>query len=57
LLQGSIRENLDPHKEFTDDQVIETLKMVGMWEKVESLEHGLQSECSESNALFSMGEK
>lgn len=31
--------------------------MVGIWEKVQSLEKGLKTECNESNSLFSMGEK
>lgn len=57
LLQGSIRENLDPHKEFSDATVNQVLRDVGMLEKIEGLPQKLKTECNESNNLFSMGQK
>jgi ATP-binding cassette, subfamily C (CFTR/MRP), member 4 len=34
LIQGSIRENLDPFKEFKDDEIEKVLKEVSLWEHI-----------------------
>jgi ATP-binding cassette subfamily C (CFTR/MRP) protein 4 len=57
LLQGTIRENLDPFKERTDDEIIQILKDVCLDKKVESFKNGLNTICTESNTLFSAGQK
>lgn len=57
LLQGSVRENLDPFNELSDDEINKIIEEVQLDEKVKSLEHGLKTQCSESNQLFSVGQK
>ena len=41
LLQGTIRENLDPFDEMTDEQISEVIDEVNLREKVEALEDGI----------------
>jgi len=36
LLQGTIKSNIDPFGEFTDDIIIEVLKKTQVWESIES---------------------
>jgi len=57
LIQGTIRENLDPFEEKTDTEVWEILKQVKLDEHISAMKEGLLSKCSESNNLFSMGQK
>jgi len=57
LIQGTIRENLDPFEEKTDTEVWEILKQVKLDEHICAMKEGLLSRCSESNNLFSMGQK
>lgn len=57
LIQGTIRENLDPFEEKTDTEVWEILKQVKLDEHISTMKEGLLSKCSESNNLFSMGQK
>ena len=57
LLQGTIRENLDPQEECTDSQIDAILREVKMYEKVYSLPQNLFTQVSESNNLFSSGQK
>ena len=55
LLQGTIRENLDPFNECTDAQINEIIKSITLDKKIDSLKEGLDTLCSESNNLFSVG--
>ena len=55
LLQGTIRENLDPFDEMTDEQIKEVIKEVNLSEKIDALEDGINTYVSESNNLFSAG--
>lgn len=58
LIQGTIRENIDPFQEFNDEAIISTLKEVKLWNHVENnCENGLSTILTESNSLFSMGQK
>lgn len=57
LIQGTIRENLDPFRESTDSQIDAILREVNMYEKVYSLEQNLNTYVAESNNLFSVGQK
>lgn len=36
LFSGTIRSNIDPMEERTDEEVAECLKKIGLWEKLES---------------------
>jgi len=43
LLQGSIRENLDPHNDYKDEVVNQVIKDVGLEEKINGLPEKLQT--------------
>ena len=55
LLQGTIRENLDPFNEKTDEEVWTVLKEVKLDLHIEGMKDGLLTEVAESNNLFSVG--
>jgi len=57
LLQGTIRENLDPFYEMTDDQVKSIVKSINLEAKIYGLKDGLQTKIKETNNVFSVGEK
>lgn len=57
LLQGTIRENLDPFKDRTDEEVKEVIKDLGLEKKIYGFKEGIETYCTESNNLFSVGEK
>ena len=57
LLQGTIAENLDPFKERTTEEVIEVLKQVSLYERIEELEKGIETEVKDNNNIFSVGQK
>jgi ABC-type multidrug transport system fused ATPase/permease subunit len=57
LLQGTIRENLDPFGEKTDSELDSVIKEVNLSEKINGLSEGLNTLCNESNNLFSMGQR
>lgn len=56
LIQGSIRENLDPFKEFSDEEVDRTLEEIKLKDHItKNCENGLNTLITESNNVFSMG--
>lgn len=58
LIQGSIRENLDPFEEFTDEDVEKTLDEIKLLDHIKkNCENGLNTLITESNNVFSMGQK
>ena len=58
LIQGSIRENLDPFLEFSDDDIKKVLTEVSLWDHItKNCENGLQTLLTESNNVFSLGQK
>jgi ABC-type multidrug transport system fused ATPase/permease subunit len=57
LLQGTIRENLDPFYEMTDDQVKSIVKSINLEAKIYGLKDGIQTKIKETNNIFSVGEK
>jgi ATP-binding cassette subfamily C (CFTR/MRP) protein 4 len=57
LLQGTIRENIDPFYEASDERVKEVIKIVKLEEKIACLKNGLQTEVKETNTIFSVGQK
>lgn len=56
-MQGTIRENLDPFDEISDKDINQIVKNISLDKKIDSLKDGLQTYCSESNNLFSVGQK
>jgi ABC-type multidrug transport system fused ATPase/permease subunit len=57
LLQGTIKENLDPFGQKTEDEINSIVKDVHLKEKIASFPKGINEYCSESGSLFSMGER
>ena len=57
MIQGSIRENLDPFEEFENFQIENTLKEVNLYDHVMSMDNKLDTLISESNSVFSVGQK
>ena len=56
MIQGSIRENLDPFKEFDDAEIEKTLEEVKLLHYIQkNCANGLQTEISENNNVFSIG--
>jgi ATP-binding cassette subfamily C (CFTR/MRP) protein 4 len=48
---------LDPFDEISDKDINQIVKDISLDKKIESLKDGLQTYCSESNNLFSVGQK
>ncbi|KAF5273606.1 hypothetical protein FQR65_LT04605 [Abscondita terminalis] len=57
LFGGSIRKNLDPFDEYTDEALWKALEDVKMKEAVEALDSGLQMEISEGGSNLSVGQR
>ncbi|XP_063924522.1 probable multidrug resistance-associated protein lethal(2)03659 [Zophobas morio] len=57
LFSGTMRENLDPFKEFTDCQLWSVLEEVNLKQIVSNLPSGLSSSLSETGVNFSTGQK
>lgn len=57
MLQGPIRENIDPFEEKTDDQIWKVLEEVNLHEHIQKMKDKLDTVVSESNNLFSVGQK
>lgn len=57
LIQGTIRENLDPFDELSDKEINEVVAEVNLSEKIASMPLGINTYCSEANNLFSVGQK
>lgn len=56
MIQGSIRENLDPFKEFDDAEIEKTLEEVQLLHYIKNnCANGLQTEIAENNNIFSIG--
>ena len=52
LLQGTIRENIDPFTESDDKSIMEVLSKVNLKMHIESMDKKLDTIVSESNNLF-----
>ena len=57
LMFGTIRENLDPLNMYEDETVIGALQDIQLWEYIEQLKDGLSAEITQSNMVFSTGQK
>lgn len=55
MLQGTIRENLDPFNEFDDERVNSTLKECQLYEHVLKCSDGLNTKITENSNIFSTG--
>jgi len=57
LFTGSLRRNLDPFDQHTDEQVWKVLQEVHLSEAVSDLKSGLDTEMSEGGSNFSVGQR
>eukprot|EP01128_Nolandella_sp_AFSM9_P005804 TRINITY_DN287_c0_g1_i1.p1 TRINITY_DN287_c0_g1~~TRINITY_DN287_c0_g1_i1.p1 ORF type:complete len:1308 (+),score=249.92 TRINITY_DN287_c0_g1_i1:336-3926(+) len=57
LFIGSVRYNIDPFENFTDDEVWQCLEIAGLKDFVSSLESKLETEVQMDGANFSVGQK
>ena len=57
LFTGTLRRNLDPFDQHTDDQVWKVLQEVHLSEAVSDLKLGLDTEMSEGGSNFSVGQR
>jgi ATP-binding cassette, subfamily C (CFTR/MRP), member 4 len=55
LLQGTIKENIDPFSEKTEEQIWNVLKEVNLFVHIDKMTDKLETVVSESNNLFSVG--
>jgi len=56
IMSGTIRSNLDPFHEKSDEQLYEVLRMVGLYDKVNDYPDGLDYVVQEHGGNFSVGE-
>lgn len=57
MIQGTVRENIDPFKKYSDDEVWENLASVELKSHVEKMDDGLYTKVKDGTNLFSMGQK
>jgi ATP-binding cassette, subfamily C (CFTR/MRP), member 1 len=57
LFTGSVRSNLDPFDEYTDDELWTVLRRCSMAEKISNLPSKLDTDVSENGSNFSVGER
>ncbi len=57
LFTGSLRRNLDPFDEFSDDVVWNVLREVHLADAVSDLKDGLDTEMSEGGLNLSVGQR
>ena len=57
LMIGTLKENLDPFKEYTDDEIQNALKDVQMLDYVNILKDGIDTEITAGSVIFSAGQK
>ncbi|CAD8134461.1 unnamed protein product [Paramecium octaurelia] len=57
LFTGTIRRNLDPFDNFTDEQLWKALEQTDLINHVRAFQSGLQTDMSDVNSVFSVGQK
>lgn len=57
LMASTIRENLDPFKRFTDDEIWNVLEEIQMKNYVQTLKKGIETDLSDNPMVFSVGQK
>lgn len=57
LFTGTIRFNLDPFSDHSDEELIQSLKIADLWETVEQLEDGLDGKVLPGGSNFSVGQR
>jgi len=57
MFTGTIRQNLDPTGQFTDEQIWNALEEVRLKEHVEKMSHKLDTIVTNASSVFSVGQK
>eukprot|EP00344_Euplotes_crassus_P007467 CAMPEP_0197002154 /NCGR_PEP_ID=MMETSP1380-20130617/6705_1 /TAXON_ID=5936 /ORGANISM="Euplotes crassus, Strain CT5" /LENGTH=368 /DNA_ID=CAMNT_0042420157 /DNA_START=2038 /DNA_END=3144 /DNA_ORIENTATION=+ len=57
LMASSIRDNLDPFKAYSDDEIWQALTEVQLAGYIETLDHKLDTQIADNNIVFSVGQK
>ncbi|EAS02538.2 ABC transporter C family protein (macronuclear) [Tetrahymena thermophila SB210] len=57
IFSGTIRRNLDPLNQYTDDEIYKVLEDIDLLKKVNSLEKNIHEDMSNANDVFSTGQK
>ncbi|CAD8143738.1 unnamed protein product [Paramecium pentaurelia] len=57
LFTGTIRRNLDPFDNFTDEQLWKALEQTDLINHVKAFQNGLLTDMSDVNSVFSVGQK
>ncbi|KAL4478038.1 hypothetical protein ABPG72_013477 [Tetrahymena utriculariae] len=57
VFSGSIRQNIDPLGEFSNEEIICVLKETGLYELVQKLPNNIDTDMSDASSVFSMGQK
>ena len=57
LFSGTVRDNLDPFNEATDNELWEALERAHLKDYISSLENGLSSEVAQNGENFSVGQR
>lgn len=57
LFSGTVRENLDPYENYSDENIYNVLEKCHLKDLIENLGHGLQSMIVERGRNLSVGQK
>ena len=57
LFKGSIKYNIDPFNDHSEEQIWDVLKEVQLEDSVKELDEGLEAKVSEGGSNFSVGQK
>ncbi|CAD8103786.1 unnamed protein product [Paramecium sonneborni] len=57
LFTGTIKRNLDPFHNYTEEQLWKALEQVDLINHVKSLQNGILTDMSDVNSVFSVGQK
>ncbi|KAL4455215.1 hypothetical protein ABPG73_000875 [Tetrahymena malaccensis] len=57
IFSGTIRRNLDPLNQFTDNMITDILQDINLLEKVNSLAKGIHTDMTNASEIFSTGQK
>eukprot|EP01124_Arcella_intermedia_P029518 TRINITY_DN625_c0_g1_i1.p1 TRINITY_DN625_c0_g1~~TRINITY_DN625_c0_g1_i1.p1 ORF type:complete len:1466 (+),score=369.04 TRINITY_DN625_c0_g1_i1:648-4400(+) len=55
LFTGTIRSNLDPFEQYTDEQIWDSLRAVGLQEQISTMKEGIQNTVAENGENLSVG--
>ncbi|KAL4472064.1 hypothetical protein ABPG72_007113 [Tetrahymena utriculariae] len=57
IFSGTILRNLDPLREYSEEQIKEVIEEIGLSDKIQSLATGLHTDMSNASEAFSAGQK